>query len=179
MKFLSERISVSETKGSTSIIISPDYSDSKQSLLTTWIIFWTLGGLVIISQLFGHYSQEEKAFLFVWVVFWLYFEYIGLFAWLWKKYGKEKIILKNEKVLYAKNLKSKNKFVVMEQESITEINRLKNSEKNLLYNLSNSYWNRGNETCEFRYHGKNIRFGLKLTEEEASKLVSLLKNRIK
>jgi hypothetical protein len=122
-----------------------------------------------------NYSQEEKLFLFVWLMFWLYFEYISVYAWLWKKYGREKISLKNNKIFYSKNFKWQKKPVMMDLELITEINKLEVSEKNLLLNLSNSYWNRGNERCAFRYRGKNILFGLKLTPDEANKLVNLLK----
>jgi hypothetical protein len=180
MNFLSERISYSEVeKGNARIIISPDYEDSKQSFLATWVVFWTLGGLVMLSQVFGNYNRDEKLFLIIWLFFWLYFEYVGVYAWLWKKYGSEKITIKNDKVYYSKNLKWKKKPIVMQQEMITEINQLEISEKNLLHNLSNSYWNRGNDTCSFRYQGKTIRFGLKLSPVEAAKLVKLLKSKVK
>jgi hypothetical protein len=176
MKFISDRISISESQGNVSIIISPDYDARKQKFLTVWLLLWTLGGLVIFTQLFGEYTKDEKLFFSAWLAFWLYFEIVGINAFLWKKKGFERLSLKNNNVYYYKG---KSKPKVFEMDMINDLEVCSPSEKSLLANLSDSYWNQGSETIQMGYKGKSFKFGFKLSKSEALSLTGFLKKKVK
>jgi hypothetical protein len=174
-KFLSERISLAEVNGTSSLIISPDYDPSKQKWLWLWVILWTLAGLIVFAQLLGNYTREEKLFLGVWLAFWFYFEYVGVYALLWKIKGFERLLINQESFIYSKNIGKSGKKQVFYKQNITALNTIDISEKSLIFNLSSSYWNRGNESIEIRVNGKDIKFGLKLSKPEAASVVSFLR----
>jgi hypothetical protein len=174
-RFLSERISVVEASDSTSLIISPDYDQAKQKWLWLWVTLWSLAGIAVLLQLFGDYSKEEKLYLSVWLAFWFYFEYVGIYALLWKIKGFERLLINKDSFIYSKNLGKSGKKQIFPKQNISSLIPIAVSEKSLIFNLTNSYWNRGNEAVEIRVNGQNIRFGLKLSKPEAASVISFLR----
>ena len=178
MKFLSERISVSEKPQATSIIITPERVEAKQTLLFTWLVFWTIGGIIVFSQLFYDYNKDTKLFLLVWLFFWAYFEYVMVGAYFWRKYGFERIIIKNGKLNYKKDIKGRGKTKNFDIEFVRNIEMIDHSDSSFFKNLSRSYWVVGGETIKFDYHSKTISIGMQLEQEEAGKLMKLIKSKL-
>lgn len=178
MKFLSERISVSEKPEATSIIITPEKVETKQTLLFTWLVFWTIGGIIVFSQLFYDYNRDTKLFLLVWMFFWAYFEYVIINAYFWRKYGYERIVFKNGKLSYKRDIKGRGKTRTFDIEFVRNIDMINKEESSFFGNLSRSYWVVGGETVKFDYHSKTISVGMQLEQEEARKLMKLIKSKL-
>ncbi|HET6245295.1 MAG: hypothetical protein H0V01_15065 [Bacteroidetes bacterium] len=175
VKYLSERVSVSQTKESLSIVITPDVEPLKQTLLSTWVVFWSFAGLVILTQIFGEYSREQKTFMFIWLLFWAYFEYVTVYAWVWKKYGFEKLTIMEGKLNYRRFIKGKGKMKIFNISSIKDINITQESANSIFSNLNNSYWVVGGERISIDENSNKTKFGIKLTNTEAVSVVKLIK----
>ncbi len=178
MKFISERVSVAETKDAISIVIAPDTEPLKQTLLSTWVVFWSAAGLIVLSQLFGDYDREQKTFMFVWLLFWAYFEYISVYAWLWKKYGLEKIAVKEGKFFYKRSLKGKGKTHVFAKPSQENIKIEEVDENSLTSSLNKSYWIVGGEIIFVNSFTNKLKLGIKLNNNEAALVLKLIKKHL-
>ncbi|MFN4234837.1 MAG: hypothetical protein ACK4IK_08530 [Bacteroidia bacterium] len=175
---IGERISVSKKEDSTSIIIYPEKSKINQILLFVWFLLWTAGGLIMLfGRQLGYYSAP-KTYVMVWMAFWLYFEYIVGYALLWRSYGFERILLKNKKLYYKKEIIGKGKTKTFEFEFIKDLQLLPINERSFAKVMSDSYWMPGGEKLFFWYQGKQIRFGQQLHDNDAKNLLKLLKNEI-
>jgi hypothetical protein len=179
IKSISKRVSVSEHSDKTTIVITPDYDSQKQMILSIWIVLWTIGGLIVVSQLFKDYSREEKLFLGVWVCFWIYFEHLTVHAWLWKKFGIEKIVINKENMSYSRKIKSYGKVQTFNKASIIDLRPAQESDKSIITSLNNSYWNIGGEKIAFNYNSKEIRIGLKLDKKETPEILKIIGRNIK
>ena len=178
MKFISSRISVSEKQGSLSIIISPEIVPVKQTLLFSWVVFWTIGGLIVSTQFFYEQTQYTLLFLVIWMVFWVYFGYVGWHAFLWRKFGFEKVLIKNGKLHYKRDLKGWGKTRIYDINFIRNLDFIDNSGQSFFKNLSQSYWAIGGETLKFDYHSKTVMLAMQLKKEEALKLMKVLKYKL-
>jgi hypothetical protein len=174
IKNISARVSFSENSEKTTIIIIPDFDTRKQLLLTIWILLWSIGGFIMIIQLFGDYTNEEKMFFTVWIFFWLYFEFFALHAWLWNKMGYEKIILKLNGLYYSKKIKNYGKTIFYEKNKIKDLRSSYESEKSLFTALANSYWVVGGEKIAFDYDFKEVNFGQKLNKKETPEILKII-----
>ncbi|MDQ3190312.1 MAG: hypothetical protein M3Q58_01830 [Bacteroidota bacterium] len=178
MKFISERVSVSETKESLSIVIAPDVEPLKQTLLFTWVVFWSVAGLIILTQIFEEYNREQKTFMFIWLLFWAYFEYISVYALLWKKYGYEKIAVKDGKFFYKRNIKGRGKTQIFAKPSKENINIEKDNESSILSSLNKSYWIVGAEKILINSNSNKVKLGIKLNNNEAASVLKLIKRHL-
>lgn len=178
MKFISKRISISEKQGNLSIIITPKVVPLKQTFLFTWVVFWTIGGFIVLSQFFYEQTSETLTFLVIWMAFWLYFEYVGLYALLWRKFGFEKILIKNGKLHYKRDVKGRGKTRIYDIDFIRNLDIIDNSGQSFFKNLSQSYWSVAGETLKFDYHSKTVMLAMQLEKEDALKLMKVLKLRL-
>ena len=174
------RISISEKDGSTSIIVLSKKDRNKQNILLSWIILWSLGGLIVISQFFYGIKQEEKLFLAIWLAFWLYFELVTCHAFLWRKFGFERILIKEDKFYYRREIKNKGKTSTFDISSIKNIELIDDSSENSFFkNLRESYWIIGGETVSFNVNDKLIKIGLQLDKQDAQKLQKLIEKKFR
>lgn len=175
---IGERISISKKEDSTSIIIYPEKSKLNQAILLVWFLLWTTGGLIMLfGRQLGYYSAP-KTYVMVWMAFWLYFEYITGYALIWRSYGFERILLKNKKFFYKKEICGKGKTKIFDFEFIKDPQVLPINERSFAKVMSDSYWMPGGEKVFFWYQGRQIRFGQQLNENDAKSLLKLIKNEI-
>lgn len=174
----SNRINISEKVGSTSIIILSQKDKKKQGILLSWIVLWSLGGLVVLTQLFGKTNSEEKIFLSVWIAFWIYFEFITCHAYLWRRFGFERLLIEGDKFYYRREIKNNGKTSIFDISSIKNIELIDDSNENSFFkNLRESYWIIGGETVTFNVNGKLIKIGLQLEKQDAQKLQKLIEKK--
>jgi hypothetical protein len=180
IKNLSDRISLLEKPNATSIAIIARKEDKSQTLLFTWMIFWTIAGIVVFTQLFGDYNSEQKMFMYVWMAFWLYFEYTVVIAFFWRKYGIEKILIQDNILSYKKDIKGKGKTIKIDLREISQVKTIEYENTSIIYNIKKSYWNLGYEKIEIT-HGNNLKFqfGLELYNAEALKIINIIDKKIK
>jgi hypothetical protein len=174
------RISISEKDSSTSILIISKKDKIKQQILLSWIILWSIGGAIVFTQLFRGVNNQERLFLIIWLVFWLYFELITLNAYLWRRFGLERLLVKEGKLYYKKEIKNKGKQHCYDFQDINNLKIIDESKENsFVKNIKESYWVIGGETISFDYVNQTVKLGLQLEKAETQKLFNLLEKKIK
>lgn len=178
MEYLGKRISIKKSEKEVSIIIISFSEKAKNILLFSWLFIWTVSGFVVLSQYFIIGDKNAKAMLMVWLAFWAYFEYKSFRALMWRKYGVEKIKLRENKLFYKREIAGKGKINIYEFDFIKDFRVVEFKENSFSDNMSNAYWAIGGEQLAFDYYGKEIKFGLQLNEEETNALYKLIKKEI-
>lgn len=174
-----ERINISVLPDSTSIIIYPYYDKIKQLLLGAWLLVWTIAGIIILYQVIISDNNEQQLFFGIWLVFWAYFEYLAGYSFLWRKFGLERILIKNNTLYYKRDIKDSGKSQIFNVDFIKDISIIEISETSFFKIVNDAYWQVAGETVSFLYNGKTIRIGLQLNKNESAKLVRLLKGKIR
>ena len=98
---LTGRIKITQKGNETIIEILPLRDAFKTRLLFSWLLVWTLCGILVFSQFFSNLSREEKLLMAVWMAFWAYFEYKISKVYVWRKNGSEKISITAESLTYS------------------------------------------------------------------------------
>lgn len=179
MEYIGDRISIKQKENELSIVILSFSDKTKSRILLLWLILWSISGLIIITQYFSITDQNTKAGIIVWLGFWMYFEYIIAKAYLWRKSGKELIKLRDNKFLYKRDISHRGKIKVFEYDFIKELRMLEIKENSFIENLNNSYWVIAGEKLAFDYYGKEIKFGIQLSERDAEALRMRIQKEIK
>ncbi|MCB0818397.1 MAG: hypothetical protein KDB77_12885, partial [Flavobacteriales bacterium] len=89
MEYLSDRVSVDRGKGRTSVVISARLPKSRETLLVTWALAWTVAGAYMIWEVSRMPSGELRQYLLIFLAFWTYFEVKVLKAVAWRLKGFE------------------------------------------------------------------------------------------
>jgi hypothetical protein len=175
MEYIGKRISIKKSEKENSVIIISFSEKTKNILLFSWLFIWTVSGFVVLSQYFMISDKDSRVMLMVWLAFWAYFEYKSFKALMWRKYGVEKIKLRENKFFYKKEIAGKGKINSYEFDFIKDLRILELKENSFADNMNNAYWAIGGERLAFDYYGKEIKFGLQLNDEEAATLLKMLR----
>ena len=174
IKYISKRVSYCEKQDEITVVILANGTKRKFQILTVWLVLFTLSGLVLFSQLFvPGYEGYTKIGIFAFSAFWGYFIYKVGYVWFWRKDGREFLRLYDGKLSIKRAIKTYGKSHDFLIGNIKAMDRRDINEKSFGTELENSFWVLGGEKIKFDYMGREIRFGLQLTEEEAKKLVQL------
>lgn len=179
MEYIGKRISIKRTDVEVSIVILSSVNKTKNLLLFIWFFLWTLSGVIVIAQYFIITDSNTKAAIIVWMGFWAYFEYKIFKAFMWRKFGVEKIKLRENKLFYKRDRAGKGKVNVYELDFIKDLRVIEPKENSFFENLDNSYWVIAGEKLAFDYYGKEIRFGIQLDADDAKNLFKLINSEIK
>lgn len=178
MKLIGERISILKKEDLLSVVILPTADNKKLLLLFLWLLAWTVCGVLVLINYFQIAQRDAKIFVIVYLSFWAYYEIKILRAFIWKKWGREKIWITKGKIYYQREVNKKGKI---EEFNIDEINELKVIDVvpgNFSDFFNQSFWVKGGERIEFSHLAKKIRFGMQLTTEEARAIMTELRSRI-
>jgi hypothetical protein len=178
MEYIGKRISIKKAEKEISIVIISFSEKMKNILLFSWLFIWTVSGFVVLSQYFTINDKDAKVMLMVWLAFWAYFEYKSFKALIWRKYGVEKIKLRENKLFYKREISGKGKIHVYEYDFIKDFRVVDFKENSFADNMNNAYWAIGGERLAFDYYGKEIKFGLQLSEDETNALYKLIKKEV-
>ncbi len=178
MDFISERVGYTRTTEDLTVYIKGSKkSDIKKiNYLKAWVILWAAAGGLLVVQLFLPYSLGQAQFFIVGLIgFWVYFFYIAIKAYYFRKYGMETIYINNDKFMIRRDVHSKKGkpkwFKANEKNPFSLVEEKKGGLNHLFYN---SFWITTGGTISFGSNKSDFRFGLQLTEDESKKLVSLL-----
>jgi len=175
-----KRLEILDDGKGVDITISGKIERWKEGLLLGWVVLWTLCGVYIASQLFfSSLPREEKLILLVYIVFWAYFEYKSVHAFLWRKYGEERIRIADGELYYKKDIRGYGKatrFFIDNIKSLREITIEKNTYSSVYFR---SFWVIGGERLEFSYQGKTIRFAMQLDDKEVKTLFNVIRRRLR
>ncbi|MDF2436139.1 MAG: hypothetical protein K0Q95_515 [Bacteroidota bacterium] len=179
MEYIGKRISIKHSETETSIVIVSQSEKIKNILLFSWFFIWTVSGIIVLSQYFRIQDQNTKVTIIVWMGFWLYFEYKIFRAFMWRKYGVEKIKLRENKFFYKRDVAGKGKVKVYEFDFIKDLRIIEHKENSFADNMNNSYWMVGGEKLAFDYYGKEIKFAMQVGDDDAKALMKLIKGQKK
>lgn len=172
------RITV-EKKPETEISIKAYFDSQKQFLLSLWLILWSAAGIGIISQFFTPISSDLTIYLIVWLGFWAYFEYKVIYAYRWRKYGVEKLFFDEESLMISREIAGRAIPAGYIKANIKNVRLYKPESVSVFIALSQSYWSPGDPKLVFDYQGMEVYFGLELSDQEAKRLVDLIKKELK
>ena len=178
MEYIGKRISIKQKEDEISIVILSATEKKKDILLFIWLLLWSIGGIIVLVQLFIIKEDETKVALAVWLAFWAYFEYKITFAFLWRKFGVEKIKLRANSFLYKRSIAGKGKIKNFKLDFIKKFQTITTQENSFINNINNSYWVIAGEKLSFDYRGTEVKFGIQLPEKDAEQLFKVIKKSI-
>ncbi|MCC6838279.1 MAG: hypothetical protein IT234_07060 [Bacteroidia bacterium] len=178
MEYIGKRISIKKKENHEwSIVIISTTEKVKNILLFAWLFAWSVSGVIVFTQYFTVPDPDTRVAIMVWMGFWAYFEYKIVKAFLWRKYGVEKIKLHEGKLFYKRDVAGRGKIKVYDAEFIKDLRVVEAKENSFLENVNNSYWVVGGEKIAFDYYGKEIKIGIQLEKPDADALVKLIKKK--
>ncbi len=178
IKNLSDRVSIAHTENILSIVIIPIQNIIKLYGLVLWILAWTICGLLIISSYKIATNSDQKLFIIIFTSFWSYYEWKIINAFTWKKWGKEKIWIKDKTVFIEQSTIRNKKTKKINIDDINDIQVEEFNEKSFSDFMSNSFWNKGKPRIKINALGKDYFFGYQLSDEEAKKIVRAISKKV-
>lgn len=175
MKNSSPKLIINKNKNEIEVIILAQIAKNKIILLLIWLLLWTSCGMIIFSQFFVSHTKEIKLFMFIWFVFWIYFEFKIVYAYMWRKAGKEIIKINNKGIIIKREINGNGKEKFYAKETIKELKIVDFSSKNIALHLNTSFWAVGGETLKFESLEKPIAFAMQLSEDEAKEVYKQIK----
>jgi hypothetical protein len=178
MIWIGDRISCSDEKTYSTIVIYPEKTGWKNSLLLAWFSMWMLIGAYVIYELTQGYTKEFKLMLVVFLSFWLYFAFKVGKATFWQFYGKELIRIDTIALMYKRSVFQFGKASPFLLDNIQKLRVDETKESNLGVQFENSIWVVGGEKLSFDNLGKTYRFGRKLSKQDATLLFKYISKRL-
>lgn len=180
MEYLSDRVSVDRQADRTSVVISARVGKAQERLLLAWVVAWALCGAYMIHVLLGIPKGEPlRQFILVFLAFWAYYLIkIGKAA-LWRMKGFELWRIKNGTLTIKDSLFGYGKATDHFVDNIQKLGLINEDAASWKWQWNQSIWVIGGERLGFEYLGRKVVFGKGLTEEEARKLIPILKDALK
>jgi hypothetical protein len=179
MKVVSERVSILKKEGLLSIVILPTVDKKKLGLLFLWLLAWTVCGIIVFMNYFKMQDRQAKLFIIIYLSFWAYFEYKILRAFIWKRFGQEKIWVKEGFLNYQRAVNGKGKIKDYDLELVQDLKLIDVHHSSWADTINQSFWVKGGERIQFSVQAKTIFLGMQLNDEEASKVFNELKHVLK
>lgn len=180
MEYLSERVSIERSEGRTSVVISARLPKAKEALLVTWTVAWSLCGLYIL------YARSEmtpgdplRQYLLAFLAFWAYFLLKIGRATLWRLKGFELWRIKGGSVTIKDSLFGYGKANTYFVDNIQRLGLLDRDPNSWKTQWNESNWVVGGERLGFEHVGKRVVFGKGLTDDEARRLLPILKEALR
>ena len=136
-------------------------------MMFIWLFLWTVSGFIIFANYFKLTNVNTKLFVIIWLGFWAYFEFKIARVFLWKRFGKEKLWIKDGTVFYQREISGRGKIKQYDLNLISAIDYLPLEKGNFADVFNQSFWVKGGERLEFTCQSKHIRFGMQLKDDEA------------
>jgi hypothetical protein len=171
MKVIGKRISILKKENLLSIVILPTTDKKKLTLLFLWILAWTTCGIIVFINYFKLLDENIKLFTIGYLSFWFYFEYTIVKAFIWKKFGKEKLWIQDGLINYQKEINKKGKIQTFNIGLIENLSLVEINPTSFMDTINQSFWVKGGERIEFKSQAKTIRLGMQITDEEALLLI--------
>lgn len=180
MEYLSERVSVDRRDDRVSVVISARVPRGKEALLVAWSLAWLLCGLYVLYERTRIPAGEPlRQFLLAFLAFWAYFLLMIGRATLWRLKGFELWRIKDGTLTIKDSLfgfgKAHHYFV----DNIQKLGMLTMDRSSWKWQWNESPWVIGGERLGFEHAGRKVVFGKNLTDEEARRLVPVLKQALR
>jgi len=148
--------------------------------LFLWLFAWSVCGIIVLVNYFTLKDANAKLFTIIYLSFWIYFEFSIARAYIWKRFGKEKLWIQNGLIHYQREMNNKGKIFECPLDLVSKLNYLEISKTSFADNINQSFWVKGGERLEFYSQAKTVRLGMQLSDEETRAVLnevnSLIKN---
>jgi hypothetical protein len=171
MKVISERLSILKKDDLLSIVILPTTNKKKMALMFLWLMAWTVCGIIVFMNYFKVTDQGSKLFIIIYLSFWLYFEVNITRSYMWKRWGKEKLWIKNGVLYYQREINGKGKISEFNLDLVSKLNLIELKASRFTDTINQSFWVKGGERVEFSSQSKTLRLGMQLSDDEAKTLI--------
>ena len=179
IQLISKRSSVLIKDGVFSLVILPTEDKKKMNLLFLWLLAWTISGVIVIGNYFTITQDKAKLLLIIWIAFWAYFEFKIIRVFMWKRFGKEKLWIKNGLLLYKEDINGRGKTKEFDLNLISNLELIALTNGSIADTFSQTFWVKGGERIQFTCQSKVIKFGMQLADDEAKKIISTLNKYLK
>jgi len=179
IQLISKRSSVLIKDGVFSLVILPTEDKKKTNLLFLWLLAWTISGVIVIGNYFTITQDKAKLLLIIWIAFWAYFEFKIIRVFMWKRFGKEKLWIKNGLLLYKEDINGRGKTKEFDLNLISNLELIALTNGSIADTFSQTFWVKGGERIQFTCQSKVIKFGMQLADDEAKKIISALNKQLK
>lgn len=176
---IGKRVSVLKDEQVTSFVIMPTDANWKLYLLTAWLFLWTVSGGIVLVNYFSVTNTNIKLVVIMWLAFWGYFEFKIFKAFMFRKYGMEKLWVRDGKLFYWRDVAGKGKKLEFDKEMVKDIALIEKNKKDFFASMNESFWIIGGESISFSYGVKDYRVGIQLPEEDARELLRQLKHALR
>ena len=165
IKILGSEIQISSPKNIFMLIFLP-----------IWLIGWTIGGAFAIKALVTG-EVKEAWFLLIWLCGWIFGEVFVSYAFLWGAFGREIISVKNGIVRIKRSIFGYGPSTDFQANRVSNLRASGFFAPMMSWSFGMAYWGLSGGTIAFDYAGKTKRFGIHLSENDATQLASTLKKR--
>ena len=98
---------------------------------------------------------------------------------MWKRFGKEKLWIKNGLLLYKEDINGRGKIKEFDLNLISNLELITLTNGSIADTFSQTFWVKGGERIQFTCQSKVIKFGMQLADDEAKKIISALNKQLK
>jgi hypothetical protein len=174
LQVIGQRSSVLIKDGIFSLVILPTDSKKKLNLMFLWLFAFTVCGMIAFASYFKLNNNDDKITVIIFLAFWFYFEFNIARVYMWKRFGKEKLWIRNGKLLYQQDINGRGKIKEYDLNLISDFELVPLEKGSIADEFSQTFWVKGGERIVFSCQAKNIKFGMQLSDEEATKIISAL-----
>lgn len=174
MEVLSDRVSVVRNEGGTSIVISSFADRKKSRLVGALLLMWIVGGVIMFWSFPSIKEEKTKIVVIIWAAFWLYFLYVMVRLYRWKKYGHEVIKITGDLMKYKKDVKGRGWVYDFNLGQVEKLRISETENPTWVKNLGGDFWNTDCDSIRFNYEEREISLGYQLSKEERQKLINVL-----
>ncbi|MBL0126653.1 MAG: hypothetical protein IPP83_04175 [Flavobacteriales bacterium] len=180
MERISTNVSVDRKDGRTSVVISARTSRGKQTVLVTWALAWIVCGIVVLMER-SRLPEADPArqYMLAFLAFWAYFAVMIGRAVLWRLRGFELWRIKDGTLTVKNSILGYGKASTYFVDNIQKLGLIAVDATSWKWQWNQSAWVIGGERIGFEHTGKKIVIGKNLTDDEAERLVPILKNALK
>ena len=168
---ISAEITIKQSELIWSLVIRPAISVWQRRLLLLWIICWTACGIWIMSHYRWAQSENEKLFLIVYLSFWLYFEWSITRVYLWKRFGNERLWIKNGRLFYSQKLLKPGRISSWPLNTLGECEAIEYKNHGFNESISQSFWMMGHPRIQISVPGRTLRLGYQLKPNDVSSVI--------
>lgn len=180
MEYLSERVSVDRRDGRTSVVISARLPKLREAVLVTWAVAWALCGAYLVhARMELPPGDPLRQYLLAFLAFWAYFFIKIGRATLWRLKGFELWRIKDGTLTIKDSLFGFGRASTYFVDNIQRLGLLHLERDSWKWQWNESDWVIGGERLGFEHLGRKVVFGKGLNEDEARKLVPILREALK
>jgi hypothetical protein len=172
MQVLGERISILKKENLLSIVILPTTDKRKLGLMFFWLLAWSVCGFIVLMNYFRTSHADSRLFILIYLSFWLYFEVSILRAYIWKKWGKEKLWIQDGTLHYQREVNKKGKIKKFNLQLVSKLRMIELSRTSFADTINQSFWIKGGERLEFTSQAQVVRLGMQISDEEARSVLN-------